>query len=417
MEEKLTSPESILLERIAAFGSPRYARRARILLAWQNGLTASAISTQVGLSASRVRYWLRQFAGRRMNIFPTKILVVEAPAESEMEKIENETLSASEGRIECPKTPGIRPDDPMSEAGRKILRFHFTRMLEHEPGTRAGEDIEELHDMRVATRRMRAAFRIFAPYYEPKAIKSFQKGLRQTAYALGAVRDLDVFIQKAARYTETLPETEQRSLDPLLVSWRNEREEARRRMLDYLDSARYRTFCQEFALFLETEGAGRAIAGSGRPVPLVAYTIPCTIYERLAEVRAFGPLLKEASVSTLHALRISCKRLRYSLEFFEEVLGPEVKGVIKEIIAIQDHLGALQDAVVAADLLRNFLNAWAERQKTDKASEWIDIHGVANYLAAKQAEIYELLETFPHTWQRFDTPELRKQLAVAIAAL
>jgi len=44
----------------------------------------------------------------------------------------------------------------MSEAGRKVLRTHFARMLANEAGTRLGEDIEELHDMRVATRRLRA---------------------------------------------------------------------------------------------------------------------------------------------------------------------------------------------------------------------------------------------------------------------
>ncbi len=49
----------------------------------------------------------------------------------------------------------------MSEAGRKTFRFHFRRMVYNEPGTRLGEDIEAMHDMRVATRRMRAAFRVF----------------------------------------------------------------------------------------------------------------------------------------------------------------------------------------------------------------------------------------------------------------
>ncbi len=64
-------------------------------------------------------------------------------------------------RAKRPARPGIRASDTMAEAAFKTLRFHLERMLEHEPGTRQGDDPEDLHDMRVATRRMRAALRVF----------------------------------------------------------------------------------------------------------------------------------------------------------------------------------------------------------------------------------------------------------------
>ncbi|MEJ2757266.1 MAG: CYTH domain-containing protein, partial [Anaerolineales bacterium] len=80
--------------------------------------------------------------------------------------------------------PGIEPDDAMSEAGRKVLRFHYRRMLYHEPGTRLGEDAEALHDMRVATRRMRAAFRLFGDYFDPQVMAPLVKGLKRTGRSL-----------------------------------------------------------------------------------------------------------------------------------------------------------------------------------------------------------------------------------------
>ena len=89
------------------------------------------------------------------------------------------------------------PDEAMSEAGRKAMYTHFLKMLANEAGTRLGEDIEALHDMRVSTRRMRAAYRIFADYYDPKIFAPFNKGLRRTGAMLGAVRDLDVLLEKA----------------------------------------------------------------------------------------------------------------------------------------------------------------------------------------------------------------------------
>ena len=66
------------------------------------------------------------------------------------------------------KTPGVLADDSIAEAGRKVLRFHFARMLLREPGPRLGGDAEELHGMRVATRRQRAAWRIFGDGFRPR---------------------------------------------------------------------------------------------------------------------------------------------------------------------------------------------------------------------------------------------------------
>ena len=63
---------------------------------------------------------------------------------------------------------GISPDDTLAEAGKKVWLYYFAEMLCHESGTILGENIEELHDMRVATRRMRSAFDIFSPAFDAK---------------------------------------------------------------------------------------------------------------------------------------------------------------------------------------------------------------------------------------------------------
>jgi CHAD domain-containing protein len=312
------------------------------------------------------------------------------------------------------QSPGIVADEPMSEAGRKVLRFHFLRMLNHEPGTRAGEDIEELHDMRVATRRMRSAFRVFAPYYKARAIRPFVVGLRRTARALGAVRDLDVFMQKAQVYLEGLPEERAGELDILLVAWRNQRVQAREAMLEVLDGAKYRDFCEAFQLFLETPGAGARHSESIPPRPsLVRHVAPQLIYARWAGVQAFGPLLDGAPISVLHALRIECKRLRYTLEFFREVLGPEARDVVSEVVELQDHLGDLNDADVANALLSDFLFDPGSKG-TDKR---LIAPGVVAYLAVKQRELQRLIETFPQAWGRFTRAEVRQLLASAVSAL
>ncbi len=323
--------------------------------------------------------------------------------------------------IKVPKTPDVLADEPMSEAGRKVLRFHFARMLRREAGTRLGEDIEELHDMRVATRRMRAAFRVFGDFFERRAIAPFLKGLRRTGRVLGAVRDLDVFMEKAQHYLDTLPPQQQNSLDPLLDSWRGQRQAARERMIAYLDSEKYRRFVEEFGDFLETPGLGARPLPSGHPEPyLVCHVAPRLIYTRYEAVRAYEPVLDGAPIEVLHALRIDCKRLRYTLEFFREVLGPEAKEVIEAVVIMQDHLGDLHDADVADGLLRDFLDGGTPAARKKAAAtprRRIIAPGVVAYLAAKQSELQTLIDTFPAAWQRLNRPEVRHKLALAVSVL
>ncbi len=327
--------------------------------------------------------------------------------------------------VELLERPGIEPDDPMSEAGRKTFRFHFRRMLYNEPGTRQGEDIEFLHDMRVATRRMRAAFRVFGDYFEPKAVAPYLKGLQRTGRALGRVRDLDVFRAKIQAYLDTLPESRHHDLDPLLAVLEKQRGEARERMNLYLDSAKHARFVERFGEFVETEGRGSltmTLDGDEPRPHRVRHVAPMAIYERLAAVRAYDEWVSipEPPLERLHALRIACKRLRYTMEFFHEVLGPDTKAPINQVVTLQDHLGDLQDAVVASDILRDFLKwgTWGPRTASEPPLETpVLAAGVEAYLAAKQAELRHLLDTLPEAWQRLNGPEFSRMVAEAIVVL
>jgi adenylate kinase len=125
----------------------------------------------------------------------------------------------------------------------------------------------------------------------------------------------------------------------------------------------------------------------------------------------------------LHQLRIAAKGLRYTLEYFREVLGAEAGTVIDEVKALQDHLGDLQDAVVASNLLRDFLTwgTWGHKQTKDTKAyppiEPVVAPGVAIYLASRQTELQHLLDTFPQVWARFHKPEFSELVTAALAPL
>lgn len=336
-----------------------------------------------------------------------------------------EVLESAEAAIRLMPFPepmesiGIHRDDLLSEAGRKVMRFHFARMLAHEEGTRLGEDIEALHDMRVATRRLRAAFEVFQDGFEPGALKPYLKGLRATGRALGKVRDLDVFMEKAQHYLETIHADRHVGLDMLLAKWQEQRDAARTEMLAWLDSKDYLDFKRKFNLFLNTPGAGARSALLSTPVPTkVRELAPVLIYTRLAAVRAYAPYLDDAPVELLHALRIEFKKFRYTVEYFQEALGKRAKDVIDLLKQMQDHLGDLNDAQVASQILNQFIEEWEARQAELPVEERQTIEEVHHYLAYRQEERQHLMETFQEEWHKhFWKPAFRHYLAEAISVL
>ena len=143
----------------------------------------------------------------------------------------------------------ILPDDTMAEAGRKALLGDFVQMLAHEAGSRSGEDIEDVHDMRVATRRMRSTLLLLADHYKPKAVKPYQRQLRKIAQTLGAVRDLDVLIGNVSGFRDTLDDEHRDDLQPVLDELDDERMSARHDLIRMLDKKSYKRFVEITADF------------------------------------------------------------------------------------------------------------------------------------------------------------------------
>jgi CHAD domain-containing protein len=312
----------------------------------------------------------------------------------------------------------VLPSDTLAEAGRKVMRQQFQMMLSQEEGTRLGENIEALHDMRVATRRLRASFEVFGDSFEPKALKPHLKRLRAAGRALGSVRDLDVFMEKAQRYLDGLPPDTPHGLDALLQGWQIQREQARAKMLAYLDSREYQILKDDFYIFVNTLGAGASPLPIGNPTPhRVSELVPALIYERLAAVRAYDSVIADAPVEQLHALRIEFKKLRYTVEYFRDVLGQESKEIINEFKGLQDHLGDLNDANVAIQILQEFLDEYSKKFKGDEQPPEGEIQAINAYIAFRQDERDRLKQSFPEAWTHFNRPEFMQALAMAISVL
>jgi CHAD domain-containing protein len=313
-------------------------------------------------------------------------------------------------RLAVAKSPGVLADDHLAEAGRKVLRFHLARMLAREAGTREGTNAEDLHGMRVATRRQRAAWRVFGEAFRANRTKVHRKRLREVASRLGAVRDLDVLLDAADAYRTDLPAAERRALEPLLGGWRDHRDDARRLLIRELDTDGYRRWIDDYSEFVRHEGLAVLPVTPTGP-HRVRDTAGSRILAAYEGVRAYEPVLRWADVETLHELRIAGKWLRYTMEFVREALGPEASTLIARVTALQDHLGLLNDADVTAHMARSFLveNA-GELSRPQSAA-------IARYLVSREKEVARLRRTVGSPWRGVAGVSFRRGLGRTIAGL
>jgi CHAD domain-containing protein len=316
----------------------------------------------------------------------------------------------AEPRLITGKTPGVLAEDTVAEAGRKVMRFHLARMIDREPGVREGKDIEDIHKMRVATRRQRAAWRVFGEAFRKRRTRSYRDGLRDVARRLGAVRDLDVQLEGIDAYRADQPVTEQRALEPLIGSLRQHRDDARVLLIRELDSGAYARFVDDYLDFVRTEGAAARPVNASAP-HRVRETAPSRIWAAYEQVRSYEPILRWADVPTLHELRIAGKWLRYSLEFVQEPLGDDALPLIAKVTALQDHLGLMNDASVAASMTRTFL---VERAGELSSAETA---GIGRYLVDREREVGRLRRTIGPTWRRVAGLSYRRALGRVVADL
>lgn len=229
------------------------------------------------------------------------------------------------------------------DVGLAVLRRHFVTFVANEPGTRLGDDIEALHDMRVATRRIRAACRVFADYL-PGGMEHFRAEFAWVGAALGDVRDLDVQIERIPGWRAALEQPEAEALCEYEAHLVREREARRSVMLRALDEARYDALVAEF---------GRVLAGPAPGTPPVTAVAPRIIAREHRRIRKLGDrITPDSPAEAYHELRVATKRLRYTLEFLEPVYGKPARRVIRQAVALQDLLGLHQDADVAIENLR-----------------------------------------------------------------
>ena len=116
--------------------------------------------------------------------------------------------------------PGLAPDLPYREAAARAVEVRAGEVFAHRQGVLDVTDIERVHDMRVATRRLRAAMEIFAPCFPKDQYREVLRDVKALADALGERRDRDVRIAALERIEESLTRDEAPGVDGLVAELR-----------------------------------------------------------------------------------------------------------------------------------------------------------------------------------------------------
>ncbi len=276
----------------------------------------------------------------------------------------------------------VMPSDTMAAAGRIVLRRQLLRMLEREPQARAG-NVLAIKQMRVATRRMRAAWRVFGAAYKKSERRRYVAELRRVARALGEVRDRDVLL-------EQLPT--EAALAPLAEAWRVRRAEAHAQLMALLDDRAYSAFVDDYLDFSANGGAALPRNATPETVAEAAPARLAAAHQRMRD--AGGAAQGTADAAAWHALRISARRLRYTIEALREALDQRgAKELIARLVRVQDVLGAMNDAALAA----SEAEAWLDCGSADSSAATSD--AVQAYAGAQHAEMARLRRSFAAVWR------------------
>jgi len=288
----------------------------------------------------------------------------------------------------------IGPDQTAVEAFRAICFGCIEHLQANRAGLLAGVDAEYLHQMRVALRRLRSAFSVFAPVLPAPAPETPLAEIRWLARALGPARDWDVFCAMTlVPIGAQLPG--HRGLQAIVRAGERLREQARRRARRAVASRRYQRLLLGLGAWLSRESwAPPMPLDRARALrqPVTSFAV-AALERRSRKVRGRGRGLARLKTAELHRLRIAVKKLRYAAMFFAP-LYPErsARASMRGLEALQDALGGINDCRTAERLARE-AGASARGELGRQARELL-----ANWIEAARADHLRALRS---AWKAF----------------
>jgi CHAD domain-containing protein len=269
------------------------------------------------------------------------------------------------------------------------------RLIRHDPGVRLGDDPEDVHQARVATRRLRSDLRTFGRLLDAEWITPLRDELKWLGAAFGGVRDTDVLDERLRRQAAQLPAADAKGVAALLRRLSLGRDEHRAEMLADLEGDRYLRLLDAL---VAAAAAPRLLPEADAPAKEAAPELVRRPWSHLE--KAVEALADDDSDDALHQVRIRAKRCRYAAEAVAPVVGKQATRLATAVAQVQTVLGDWHDAVVAEEWLR----AAVQGGNAAKAL------AAGQLIAVERAEAAELRASWRPSWKKASSKKLREWL-------
>jgi CHAD domain-containing protein len=252
---------------------------------------------------------------------------------------------ATPAPVTRPRQVLLSAGEHLGAAGQRALAIGLENLIAHGNGTVAG-DVEPIHQLRVATRRLRATVELFDRVFHTTRAKIYRRDLRWAGHTAGGVRECDVWGELLRALAAKLEPSLRDSLAPAYQALAERRRVELAKVVELVESEQYQRLMARLASPLVKKSPPEATVG--------AFVI-VTVRRAVASISRAGSRLEPSSSPELfHRLRIRLKRLRYMLEMLRDIGGKRARKAIRRLEDMQELLGSQHDAVTAIAWLREF---------------------------------------------------------------
>ncbi|GCE48910.1 exopolyphosphatase/pppGpp-phosphohydrolase [Thermosporothrix hazakensis] len=412
--------EDLLQEWPAATITERYGIpevRARLLPA--GALIIHALMEQLGLSTIQVSsHGIREGTLLVYERYGTRWLEL---LEQEEELLNAEQQGEAERML----------SESFGETGRRLLREWALKVEAWREKVEANEDSEAVHKMRVATRRLRAVMGAYHDVSRPRKWKKALRRVKELARMLGNARDSDVISKHIAQYQVEASPAQEAGIHWLKGRLEHYRQTYQQLLVDYLQDFDTR----KLYTLLQASIPEPAKAPQASLERLTASTEQCVrsvVQEHLEKMYRWSAYVETENgpVHELHKMRIAAKRLRYSLELFQDVLPPLCRKLAKEVEQIQSELGQLHDSDVLIALIQLCLAVQAHEEglarldpellaylteaRTDLSP--LEAQGLRELLARVEGRRKEQYRVFRQHWKKLQERDFRGEILAVLCA-
>lgn len=324
------------------------------------------------------------------------------------------------------KLTGIDEHANVVDGALLVLRARLDEMSGLREKALDWSDIEGVHDMRVASRRVRSAARDFAPYFRRRHLRPWRTEVKVVADALGQVRDQDVALAALEKLAQEAPPEVTQGIAGFINLHRQQLEKARAKLVPVISEEALADLRASASAALERAAQVRQSGGRGeaaRQWPSFQHAGRDIILQRWHELEALSDSLYHPhATKALHDMRIAAKRVRYAVELFAQCCGESITAFAKEISEMQSSLGEMHDCDLWLEEFGEFLSRPPGKHLGEAATQNSGVNETAWRAAAVWLLHHFMQARTKHfraalaRWHKWETNDFGARLAERINA-